>query len=388
LGSIKNFIKHVWFGLRDLSIRATPPIKLDSSLVIVRLDAIGDYILFRNFLEIIKKSDKYKNHHISLIGNKVWKPIAEKLDCEWVDRFIWVDLIAFHKSLSARKEILSEIEDSAYDILFHPTYSRDYYISEVIAKRVNASVKLASVGDFSNTTAWQKKISDKHYTKLFKFDKPALFEFYKNKQIVSTFLKQKIDLNKTQIDSIKLESQNLSQDDYILLFIGGGAEFRKWSNENWINLITNLLEESSLTILLAGGPQDKNNGLLIKNSFKLNERIINACGKTSLLQLMSIVKKATMLVSNETSAPHIAVALNTPVLVLSNGNHYGRFTPYPKEITSKYNSIFPLEIEAERNETIVIKNYSKGSNLPVNDIYVEAVIAKINRMKSKSSLAR
>ncbi len=46
-----------------------------NSLLIVRLDAIGDYILFRNFLKVIRNSEKFNNYTITLCGNTLWKDI-------------------------------------------------------------------------------------------------------------------------------------------------------------------------------------------------------------------------------------------------------------------------------------------------------------------------
>jgi len=374
---IKNFVKHSWFSFRDLFIPNYKTQRLDDSLVVLRLDAIGDYILFRNFLEFIRKSKKYKGFHITLIGNIIWKPIAEKLDSDWVDRFIWIDLKAFHKSLINRKKTLKEIEDTAYDVLLHPTYSRDYYVSEVIAKRVNAETKIASDGDLSNTTNWQKRLSDKTYDGLIKSAINEPFEFSKNTKIVSRFLDSPIDLVKPKIAKSNLESYPVSVSNYIVLFIGGGAEFRKWPATNWIALTEQLINRYTFDIIIAGGPMDKKNGLLIKEHFKASERVLNQCGETSIIQLVTLISNAEWMVSNETSAPHIAVSLDTPVLVISNGNHYGRFTPYPKSISPAYAVVYPPIIEKEKSIENLYKKYANGSDIPIDEVSVSAVLSKI-----------
>lgn len=43
------------------------------TLLLVRLDAIGDYVLFRNFIEILKKSERYKGYKITLLGKLLAK---------------------------------------------------------------------------------------------------------------------------------------------------------------------------------------------------------------------------------------------------------------------------------------------------------------------------
>jgi len=293
---IKNFIKHFWFSARDIIIPSYNSKTLEKSLVILRIDAIGDYILFRNFLEVIYKSNKYQGYHITLIGNVIWKPIAENLDKKWIDRFIWVNTKSFHKDLAYRKNALKEIEDTTYEVLFHPTYSRDYYISEVIAKRVNALTKIASTGDLSNTSKWQKRISDKRYNKF--IESKELFEFNRNRQIVEGFIEHPIDLIKPYINRSSIEDRSIPSDNYITLFIGGGAEFRRWPIQKWIGFISSLLALNDFDIIIAGGPEDKPSGELIKNHFITNERVINYCGKTTLNQLITIIANSHFLVSN------------------------------------------------------------------------------------------
>jgi len=61
------------------------------TLLILRLDSIGDYILFRNFIPYLKTSEKYKNYKITLCGYLWWKELSENLDAKYISEFIWVD---------------------------------------------------------------------------------------------------------------------------------------------------------------------------------------------------------------------------------------------------------------------------------------------------------
>ena len=57
--------------------------------------------------------------------------------------------------------------------------------------------------------------------------------------------------------------------------------------------------------------------------------LINLCGSTNLSQLIGVISSARLLLSNETSAIHIAAATSTPSVCLLGGGHFGRFVPYP-----------------------------------------------------------
>src|SRR5712664_1103973 len=59
------------------------------TLLIIKSDGIGDYILFRNYLHFLKSSKKYKNHKIYLLANLASKDLATHLDSEIIEGFYW-----------------------------------------------------------------------------------------------------------------------------------------------------------------------------------------------------------------------------------------------------------------------------------------------------------
>ncbi len=86
------------------------------------------------------------------------------------------------------------------------------------------------------------------------------------------------------------------------------------------------------------------------------------------------------MIANETSAPHFAIALEmTNVFVISNGNHYGRFTPYPKEISKNYHVIYHPVIEKDLEDYKKLStSYGFGSSVDINEISAQSVIKKLD----------
>ncbi|MGC8735038.1 MAG: glycosyltransferase family 9 protein, partial [bacterium] len=125
------------------------PSQFNKNILLVRLDAIGDYILFRNFIEVLKNSEKYKGYKITLVGNIAWKEIAEFLDKNFVEEFIWVDVKKFLESTIYRFKVLKEISKKTYKVVIHPTYSRTFD-ADAIVRIANAEEKIGSIGDLSN----------------------------------------------------------------------------------------------------------------------------------------------------------------------------------------------------------------------------------------------
>ena len=213
----------------------TNSIKCNRLFLVIHQAGIGDYILFRNFIEIIKNSKKYKEYKITLLGNIDWKDIAENLDYEYVEKYIWIDSNKFRKNLVYRYNKFKEILANSNKVVICPTYSRSLS-SDNIVKVLSAKNKIGSIGDCSNIKIWQKKISDKYYTKLIPQKKGLLFEFYRNKEFFENLLETKLDINKT---FIKLKNKKMGFElplNYVVLFVVARARFRKGDVKTFVKL--------------------------------------------------------------------------------------------------------------------------------------------------------
>src|ERR1700749_3325076 len=59
-------------------------------MLIVKTDAIGDYVLFRNFIEAVKSSYAFRDYEIDLIGNEAWSDLALAFDGKFIGNFYFI----------------------------------------------------------------------------------------------------------------------------------------------------------------------------------------------------------------------------------------------------------------------------------------------------------
>ena len=62
--------------------------KYTKELLLVFSGDVKDYVLLRNFLQIIRASKKYSDYRITFFGNNTCKDIANYLDKDVVDEFL------------------------------------------------------------------------------------------------------------------------------------------------------------------------------------------------------------------------------------------------------------------------------------------------------------
>lgn len=335
----------------------------NNSLIIIRIDAIGDYILFRNYLQHLPK---YKDHEITLVGNSLWKPIFENYDISTVHQTFWIIPQKFRTNKEYRRKTLKLIQKHHYTTCFNSHYSRTSYLDDLIVASIKANNKIGVRGDFNNRSFLSSLLLDKGYSQLIKVNSEPTFEFYRNREVFSKFLNSNISVDLT----IPFNKSIVRE---IVIAIGSGSPKRRWNCQHFSQLINHLSKKQpNLVFTLVGGPSDIVDAQYIeKHTYS---KISNLVGQTTLPNLIDLIGNAQYLISNESSFVHIAAATNTPTMVISNGNHIGRFTPYPKDLFSKYDVIFPKKI---KNIDKAIKKYKTGSFLNINSINAEEVAQRV-----------
>ncbi len=344
----------------------------NNDLIIIKTDNIGDYILFRNFLPILRKDKKFHKSKITLVANEACKNLFSTFDKKFVNKVIWVDRNKFLYNLIYRVKLLIKLRSLNYDSLICPMYSRDFFISDWISDWIISQKKISYAGDISNQHQFQKKISDFWYDDLFKNEnKKIIFEFENNKKFIEFFLKKKIFIKKTffKIQKFKFKFKN-----YICLFVDAGQAKRKYSIDNFSQIANKLLEKTNFKIIFLG--RSKND----LDNMSSNKNFIDLRQKTSLKDLVEIISRSKLLISNDTCAQHIAAATNTNCLVICVGFHYGRFLAYPKGIYPKHHVITHPRIK----KNLLKHNLYKYQD--INNIKTKNVLKKIENIINLRSL--
>lgn len=99
------------------------------------------------------------------------------------------------------------------------------------------------------------------------------------------------------------------QKKLIIINIGAGWETKRWLPEKWIELIERLKRKEFFFLLLWGTEEEKTMALTV--SKKTNVPLIPFL---SLKEVMTLVKKASLLISGDTFALQVACAFSRPVV--------------------------------------------------------------------------
>ena len=143
--------------------------------------------------------------------------------------------------------------------------------------------------------------------------------------------RNKIHVSKIYLDTEKTDGEHkelevlkkygIEENDTVISFaIGASSELKKWRYDYFAELAKMLLAgDSKIKVVLLGANYDVKAGGYIETSVA-NERLVNITGKTSVSDLVYVVRRSNLLITHDTGTMHIGVAAGTKLIVIYTGN--------------------------------------------------------------------
>ncbi|MFN4974560.1 MAG: glycosyltransferase family 9 protein, partial [Bacteroidota bacterium] len=164
---------------------------------------------------------------------------------------------------------------------------------------------------------------------------------------------------------------------YMVIFPGSRSAKRIWPAAYFARVAAHCRQQFGWEIVLCGGPADAVYAAAFKASF--TGEVIDLIGVTRLPELLTILRGAEWLVTVDTGSVHLGAAVGCRVTGIFNGSQYGRFSPYPKELTEKVHSVYPEEIKKDlESDEIIRSKYTFTVDIPYNLVKPQQVIKQIN----------
>ena len=380
---LHDFLKFFYLKPVELFINKTIPFNHERTVFLIKTDEIGDYLLFRNLLFYLKSCKKFASYRIVLCGNIIWENLADNLDQNYIDEFVWLEKSKFSGNLIYRFNFLKTLSQRKPEILVNCCYSRSYYIDDTIASVIQSKEKIAFQTDLSNSYKWQIKLSDKFYSLLINSEN-EVFELYKNRLLFEKLLNTKIDLLKPTITLEKENNLTIPEGSFAVFFIGGKRNYKKWKLNYYKEIAEYIIKKYNLSIYFVGTESESKDNQLLIDQLGNNNKINDLSGNTSLIELASILKKARLLVSNDSGIVHLAASVNTKTIVILNGTHFGRFLPYPEETGLNISALYPHEISKYIGDRkSLYKKHKYRSILDINTVSPMQVKDEIDKLLLK-----
>ena len=154
---------------------------------------------------------------------------------------------------------------------------------------------------------------------------------------------------------------------------------RNWHVDGYSQVAQHLYDKG-FSVVLCGGPTELEQNLAAEIIASTESKLINLVGKTSLKQMLAVLKLAHLLIAPDTGPTHMAVTVGTPVVGLyahSNPHRTGPYL-YQQYVVSCYQEV----IQKQQGKPLAKLPWgvrAKGADL-MNHIQVDDVLDKIRQL--------
>jgi ADP-heptose:LPS heptosyltransferase len=339
-------------------------------ILIIRNDGIGDLVIFNYFLSQIKFNPNDEIHFcISCNTDSInyFKPqcIVKWFKFQRPARFNLIQLFRFYSQII-------KIKLKNYDQIIIPVSSKNNYLLRYI-NHLNASKIITFKTDDVNSS--DLNVVRYNY---FCLD-PKTYSELEKSFVLNQLLSNKFGyqfLGKKLLDSIKS-----SDNPNIMIAPFASSKERTWPMTRWITFFEYLNNQENLTfisIIASSSQAIEFNKILDINYFQ-------NLTFSFLIQSNEIISKlssCSLFIGMDSAPAHIAVLNNVYSIILTNGNHYGRFFPYiiNKRIHPNPLIIIPNDLKKlSVDERIQKTKYNSG--FAINNIQSKELIEAVKSRK-------
>jgi hypothetical protein len=233
---------------------------------------------------------------------------------------VWpLDTGAFRYNIAYRLRMLGRLRRYGFARVLQMRAAREFLQEDSITRVVGAEEALSPVGDIHNITAAEARIGDRLYTPMVRLN--ADHELNRNRAVTVALTGE--PPTRYELPDGGNLPQGLTK-PYFIIAPGAGWSKRKWPVENFTQIARHL---HGFQCVIVGTRDDDVDGAAIAQAIGG----LNLCGRLDISDLSSLVRRADLVISNESGVAHMAAYFGIPSVAIVGGGHYGWFMPYPKD---------------------------------------------------------
>ncbi len=276
-----------------------------NKILFITLSNIGDVILTLPVLDSLRNS--FPQAKITVMVGPRPKEIFENNPN--IERLIIYDK---HSKLKEKIRLLNELKRENFDIVVD---LRNSFLGVFLCAKYKTSPfhlipkNIRHMKDRHLCRAQGSRLKDQGETRL----------ITKN---VSLYIESE---DEEYIDNILKESNIKESDNVVVIAAGARSHIKRWAKEKFAELISSLIKEFGVKIVLAGDKDDISINKYIAEY--LRYPAIDLTAKTTITQLAYLLKKARLLVTNDSAVLHLGSYLNIPTVAIFGPTNEVKYGP-------------------------------------------------------------
>jgi lipopolysaccharide heptosyltransferase II len=283
-------------------VRKDKPLGDIKNILVIRVDHIGDVITTVPSLRALRKA--FPKANISVMVRSLSKDLL--VNCPYINEIIVYDAPWFHgkKSLNLFKTLsfLRRLREKNFDLAI------DF-------KADLRNICLAYLSRSRNRLAYDVKGGGFLLTHIANYRRGLIHNVDRSLEVLKKIgIEAKDKSLELWIPESVKKKVKLPNKKFIVIHPGSGGPLKLWSNEGFAQVGDYIIKKYKAEVVLTGSPDEA----YLANDIErfMSFKPLNLAGKTSLLELAEIIRRAKIFISPDSGPMHMAVAVKTPTIEL------------------------------------------------------------------------
>jgi ADP-heptose:LPS heptosyltransferase len=287
-------------------------------ILALRLDNLGDVIMTGPALRAIKET--LPQVHLTLLASPSGAQAAALLP--WIDRVLswrvlWQDLGQPPLDPAREWQLIATLQECQFDAaIIFTSFSQSPYPAGFVCQLAGIPLRLgesAEADPFSLTTTVQFAAQELHQVER-NLQLIEAVGFQVSDRHLCIKIPEAVNAAVTQL----LSQHGLAPEaPFLLLNPWTSCQSRTYSGERFAIACRGLAELTHLPVVVTGVEKDRSYCTTVLKI--LGKWAIDLVGKTTFAELADLIARAKLVISNNTSAMHLADATQTPSVILFSG---------------------------------------------------------------------
>jgi ADP-heptose:LPS heptosyltransferase len=343
-------------------------------LLILRIDKIGDYLIWLDALAEIKQH--FSDKKVLLVCQK---QILEFVQNDpFFTEIMVVDDRKYYKKPLYMLKIAMQLACYNFDTAINTHNYRSITTDSLIKiSKSKHKIGFKLVGRDKELKAL--KHYNKYYSKLIHTDNSRTV-LEQNEDLIKQSLNENFEMQLPELNWKQDSEFSLQSKKYVVFFTGASDLRRAWPVTNFMDLSKRISADSDI-VLVGNGKVEKKQNALIYSNVSQRRTITDLTDQISLTQLCLIVKHAAFVVANDSMGVHLAVALKVKSFCIAGGGHWNLCVPYPDHFSGlpEYPDVVNVYSPCYRCDWECSKPLLNESFECVGSISVEQVTSQISK---------
>ncbi len=262
------------------------------SIAVVRTDRLGDMILTLPMFNILREINP--NAKLSLIARSYTEPLFKGIS--QIDNYFLAD---------NKFEYSKVINENNFDVLFFPMMKFEEVLpafKKKIKLRIGSGYRLYS--SLLNYKIYHHRKEGKKNEAEYNLELISdITKANYSPKLISPIVHKPLPIRITE---------ELKDCKFIIIHPGGAGSAPRWNSDNFGKLAKLISEKFEYIIILSGSDSEKAD---CERVFKYGKNcFLNLCGQLNLDEMITLISKSEVLISNSTGVLHIAASFNKKIL--------------------------------------------------------------------------